>query len=259
MIPNLIVGTASVEPGFSPADIANLQAWYDAADTATISVSGTAVTQWNDKSANGYNVTQGTGARRPTSGVNTQNGKNVISFDGNDLLQAATASNWTFINNATGATIFFAIYFNASAVENTVLATAFSSAHTGFFSSKSGSDILVGLVYRGVASTETSVLVSGSLPDNSAKYVSMVLDNANATAANRLIFKINGGSNITGNTSTASLSTSAPFQPLIIGAYDSAGSGGLNGNVCEVIIYSGQLAAGDITAVNSYLASKWAI
>jgi hypothetical protein len=245
--------------GFDPASISGLKAWYDAADTATISVSGTAVTQWNDKSASAYNLTQGTAARRPISGVNTQNSKNVISFDGNDMLQAATAADWPFMHNATGCTIFFAAFFNTSAVENTVLCTASTTAQAGVFVSKNGSDLAYAEVYRAVGGTQVSGLGAGSLTDNTAKYVSMVLDNANATAANRLIFKINGGSNLTGSTYTASLSTNNPQNPLYIGAYDTAGSGGFNGNICEVIIYSGQLAAGDITSVNSYLASKWAI
>ena len=77
---------------FTPKSIAGLKAWYDASDTATISLSGSAVTQWNDKSANAFNLTQGTALRRPQSGVNTLNSLNVITFDGNDLLQAATAS-----------------------------------------------------------------------------------------------------------------------------------------------------------------------
>ena len=88
---------ASSKQSFNPASIANLKAWYDASDTGTITVSGTAVTQWNDKSGNGYNLTQGTAGKRPLSGTRTQNGKNAIEYDGaDDVLAASTAANWQF-------------------------------------------------------------------------------------------------------------------------------------------------------------------
>ncbi len=244
---------------FTPSSIAGLKAWYDASDTATISVSGTAVTQWNDKSANAYNLTQGTAARRPISGVNTQNSKNVVSFDGNDVLQAATASDWTFMHNATGCTIFFAAFFNTSAIEQSLLITSSTTAQAGIGVYRQSTDTLYGEVLRAVGGTLVSSFGSGTLTDNTAKYASMIFDNTNATAANRLRYRVNGGSELTGNTQTGAVSTNNPQNPLYMGSYDTAGSGGFNGNICEVIIYSGQLAAGDITSVNSYLASKWAI
>jgi hypothetical protein len=54
--------------------------WLDAADTATIVESGGAVSQWNDKSGNGRNAVQATGANQPTTGAETLNGRNVLSW-----------------------------------------------------------------------------------------------------------------------------------------------------------------------------------
>ena len=42
-----IIASASAPPPTSP--VAGYKAWYDASDTATITVSGNAVTQWNDR------------------------------------------------------------------------------------------------------------------------------------------------------------------------------------------------------------------
>ena len=250
---------ASSANSFSPKSIAGLKAWYDAADTSSISVSGTAVTQWNDKSGNAYNITQGTAARRPISGVNTQNSKNVVSFDGNDVLQAATASDWTFMHNSTGCTIFFAAFFNTSAVEQSMLITSSTTAQAGIGVYRQSTDTLYGEVLRAVGGTLVSSFGSGTLTDNSAKYASMIFDNTAAGAGNRLRYKVNGGSDLTGNTYTGTVSTNNPQNPLYMGSYDTAGSGGFNGNICEVIIYSGQLASDDITKINTYLAAKWAI
>ena len=61
--------------------------WLDAADVFTITESGGDVSQWNDKSGNGYNFVQATGASQPKTGTRTQNGFNVIDFDGsNDFM-----------------------------------------------------------------------------------------------------------------------------------------------------------------------------
>lgn len=259
MIANLIVGTGSVTQVFSPASIAGLKAWYDAADTATISLSGSAVTQWNDKSANAYNLTQGTAARRPQSGVDTLNSLNVITFDGNDVLQAATAADWDFLHNSTGATIFFAAYFNSVATSGVLFATGNSTAQSGVYIERSSADALLTEVYRGSGGTFVSSLTAGTLTDATAKYASMVLDNSNATASNRLIYKINAGSNLTGNIETGSPSAATANNPLYVGSYDTAGSTGFQGQFAEIIMYSGILSSGDIALINSYLASKWAL
>lgn len=70
------------ESEFSPIDISGLSAWYDAADTATITQSGGSVSQWDDKSGNDNHVTQSTVSARPSTGVNIINSNNVLTFDG---------------------------------------------------------------------------------------------------------------------------------------------------------------------------------
>ncbi len=49
---------------WTPADAAAI-AWYDANDAATITHSGGAVSQWNDKSSNGYHMKQTNGTYQP--------------------------------------------------------------------------------------------------------------------------------------------------------------------------------------------------
>jgi hypothetical protein len=56
--------------------------WLDAADAGTITESGGAVSQWNDKSGNARHAIQTTSGNRPTVSTAVLNGKNVIAFDG---------------------------------------------------------------------------------------------------------------------------------------------------------------------------------
>lgn len=49
--------TSYSKPYFVPTQVSGCQLWLDAADTNTVQISGGAVTQWNDKSVNGYTAT----------------------------------------------------------------------------------------------------------------------------------------------------------------------------------------------------------
>jgi hypothetical protein len=65
---------------WTPASISTL-AWYDASDLSTITESGGAVSQWEDKSGNGNNAEQLTGSEQPISGVRSINSLNVLDFN----------------------------------------------------------------------------------------------------------------------------------------------------------------------------------
>lgn len=74
---------------WTPADTTTAL-WLDGADGSTVSLSGSAVTQWNDKSGNGRHVSQSTAASRPTYLPGGFNGLNCLDFDGNDWLSRAS-------------------------------------------------------------------------------------------------------------------------------------------------------------------------
>ena len=58
--------------------------WLDAADASTITESGGAVSQWDDKSGNGRNAVQASSGSRPEYTANALNNKNVLTLDGTD-------------------------------------------------------------------------------------------------------------------------------------------------------------------------------
>ena len=76
---------------FSPMSLSPA-VWLDAADLSTITESSGAVSSWADKSGNGRDVTQATPAAMPTTGANTQNGYNVLTFDGGDKLEKSASA-----------------------------------------------------------------------------------------------------------------------------------------------------------------------
>ena len=71
-----------VERPWVPTDSEALLSWYDASDADTITESGGNVSQWDDKSVNGYDLAQGSGGNQPSWGLGAQiNGMNVINFN----------------------------------------------------------------------------------------------------------------------------------------------------------------------------------
>ena len=54
--------------------------WLDAADASTITTVSGAVSQWNDKSGNGRNCSQGNSSLRPVYGSSVINNRNAVEF-----------------------------------------------------------------------------------------------------------------------------------------------------------------------------------
>jgi hypothetical protein len=70
---------------WTPAQIPT-SLWLDATDTSTITLNGSTVSQWNDKSGNGRNATQATAANQPAWGV----GRNLFVWS-----EAFDNASWT--------------------------------------------------------------------------------------------------------------------------------------------------------------------
>ena len=81
-----------VAPAWTPASLPGLVAWYDAQDASTITLSGSFVTQWNDKSGHGYHVSQATAGYQPTLLSTGLNGKPVLHFDPTTNVQTLVAT-----------------------------------------------------------------------------------------------------------------------------------------------------------------------
>lgn len=86
----------------SPLSVGGCQLWLDAADSTTITLSGTSVTQWNDKSGNARHFSQASAGNRPTFG--TYLSYPSLSFTGassqslsNNYIQTGTGGRHTYL------------------------------------------------------------------------------------------------------------------------------------------------------------------
>ena len=75
--------TRPASGAWTPANLgASLALWLDADDASTITLNGSNVSQWDDKSGNDRHATQAIAANQPTYTASGLNGKPVITFPG---------------------------------------------------------------------------------------------------------------------------------------------------------------------------------
>jgi hypothetical protein len=97
---------------FGPQDIQGCAMWFDAADTATLTFSGSTVTQWADKSGNGYNATNGTYVA-PTYSASGFNGKYpALLFNGSSTMLNTPAILPTPVLSLNGTDTTLFLVFN---------------------------------------------------------------------------------------------------------------------------------------------------
>ncbi len=259
---NIIAGTLSAgAPAVPSSPVAGYYVWLDAADTSTITQASGLVSQWTDKSANAFAFTQATTAYKPDTGVDTQNSKNVLSWDTNDrLLSTAAASTWKFLHYNT-FTIFLAFKQTDAGAPGALMQTnGASSSGIGTYIWHQATSRLDHQVSKGTSGdVVVSNLTAGNSLNTSFTYLTIIGDPQNATAANRSDIRIKQGSAIKNNTQTFAAANSNPTNTLSIGDYIEGGGVALNGTLGEIIIYNSILSAGDILLNQEYLAAKWGV
>lgn len=81
-VPIPITGLRGGAAAWTPAELEGLALWLDADDSSTITLNGSTISQWDDKSGNDRHATQATASDQPTYTESGLNGKPVITFPG---------------------------------------------------------------------------------------------------------------------------------------------------------------------------------
>ncbi len=217
--------------GFSPTSVSNLTLWLDAADSATITQTGGNVSQWDDKSGNGYHVTQSVGANQPTTNSRTINGLNVLDFDGSDYLLRDTTPNISQPN-----TIFVVVqhdnsnngyYVDGDSTSGSVRNAISSNSGSGQFHLYSGFSIFGGTMDQNLH------IFTGIFNGGSSK---LYQEGTQIAGANAGSYSLRG---------------------LSVGVRASRSDNYLDGIIGEIIIYDALLSDEDKNQVGQYLADKW--
>lgn len=216
--------------------------WLDAADTTTITESSGAVSQWNDKSGNGRNFTQATGANQPTTGTRTINNVNVLDFDGNDWLGRADDA------GMRPSTLTTFIVFDRDATGRRDM---FSCGNAGVFPTNNWIHGHNGAAQNFLGRTPASNRTSGTIAGDAIGR--WVHDGTTLTGALNGVATFNTSSTI-GADNTLGLTIGASrIDPTTttFAVY--------NGAIGEIVFFPRVLSASEIADMETYLTAKWGI
>jgi hypothetical protein len=208
---------------FSPAQITNLAAWYDAGDSITMSYAGQGVSAWQDRSGNGNVLAQTSAAALPgyITGINRLGS---LSFAGAGQFLQTNGS--TFSSDLFNeSTVFVVTNQNASATAGNVL---WSGTYPG------GPDYSLRLLDGGATRFDFGNASAGRLSANDLPSGPAIWTAAGSVSASTQLLRKNGNTLASGTGPGASTSGS---YPLIVGAATS-GANPYTGEIAEVLVYN---------------------
>ena len=230
---------ARISPGlsvqFSPISVASCALWLDGADTRTLTLSGSNVTQWNDKSGNSNNAV---GTVAPTYDAATK----YVLFSGS--LQHFTLPNGTFPFGNTPYSIFVVAYTRNAANPQWLLAGGTQTTNQG-----------LGLLFYTVNAVWHSWWINEYRVDNSIVNNTPAVINISYGTVRRTI--VNGG---TVTTNTPGAVRASPNTPNYIGrVIGPTNAENFNGGLAECIVFNSDVTTSQRRQVEGYLARKWGL
>jgi hypothetical protein len=220
-----------------------LAMWFDAADTSTLTLSSTTVTQWKDKSGNNYHATNGSKAAPVYKNTGFNDSYAGILFDGSTtMLQTAPILPTPVLSaNGTDSTIFVVLNRKANAPNSVVYGL--------------GVDYNTYVLRDPWASSQNAILDIGTAGRIAVPF----------TATGNIIYSLGRTGNTSSLFSTGTLigrnaaatgTVGAKSQTFCIGG-GLGDSGWYNSFISEIIIYNVSLTDVQRQTIEGYLACKW--
>jgi hypothetical protein len=227
--------------------------WLDAADQSSMTFSGSSVTQMNDKSGNGLNVSAA--SSQPTYVTNGLNGLGTLAFNGSQGLSAGSVTAGKLLGT-TGASAIFCVFSISNNTQSSCPISWDDSSYTYRFmiTWESGVIFDLGDSSAGIANRRITIPSSSITFANNTYYLVSFWQSGGVA-----ILNVNGGlytvttsSGFTGNIPT---STSRTFN---VGTYINSSGYNMKGNTAEIIVYNTNIPS-NFQQVEGYLAHKWGL
>jgi hypothetical protein len=247
---------------WTPADTTT-KLWIDFADTDTLTLDGSLITQVDDKSGEDLHFSSSS-ANAPTA-TNTLNSLIVAKFDGEQSLNAATAADWTFLHDGTKYRIWIVSRTEIDALQHVFGTAPFASGTAGAGHYTRGDQESGRLQYVSGRTGGGDYWARHSLdnyfPKERWNMIGSFADLANPTASARMKTRLDAGMVAADNTETATPLTANPALPARIGSHRAGSTISLylTGSVAEIIIILGDEDGALDDKVWGYLAHKWGL
>ena len=246
---------------WDPSELgADLALWLDANDASTITLNGSNVSQWDDKSGNNHHVIQATSSAQPTYQPTGFVGKPTVYFDDTDDVLACATTNVSSLGD-----LFYGAAFEM--VSDTGLWRPIVGTNTSENSASGGTLLLQKMSSR----SEVGIHDTGRV-DTGSTYAVQVTD----ILAPRIATVGRAGGTL-GNGGTITVTATGPSQPsyltqatqtwatgenttrIQIGGRQQSGVSWSNSNISEVIVCNTDLSTDDRQKLEGYLAWKWGL
>jgi hypothetical protein len=224
---------------FNPMSISNCAVWFDGGDYSTLQFTGSSITQWNDKSGNGYNATVYSGR----IGATWSTASNCVYF------QASTVGYQTsYPANPSTETMFIVANVDspANVNNNAIICGALGARSFGFGYSGSPASGTGFSSYLSSQSGWSSTSISGPTAGTTAVATGTV------SSISSVACGLNG-SNLTAGT----ISNFTSSAGTTLGVDTTNSSYYFKGYVMEIIFYSRVLSTEEQRLVQGYLTHKW--
>lgn len=229
-------GLATKRVFWTPKDLGSaLILWLDGKKTSSITVSGTAVSQWDDQSGNGNHGTQSTGSRQPKFTSGTE----YVEFGANSEVHLATSIS------------------GSSRTESIIVAGRYTATDTNYStwlgpSSNGGRQFRMtntgGAIYcKAAIDCWTQSTTKGQL--NTDGIFTGALSSSSATV----------GVNGTRDTQSESAITLTTNLTSRVGAPSFLTTQTLVGRIYEIVVTNTTLSSADLDRAEGYLAWRWGL
>jgi hypothetical protein len=238
--------TPAAVGGFQPTQIPGLTGWYDGSDSATITVTGTQVTQWLDKSGSNNTITPLPGNSNATLQPAYQNGRSVLNFSGNNLYRAVTGS------GRYPSDVYLVIQLKSISRYDVV---AIGELGGDSFNSLTLGEFATARWHNGSSGFSRTPNCVSPVDETSTSFLLMEWSLAN----NNFLIRRNGTQLVQTASYTYSLSGNSCFQIGYRHTDRSSSDVPLNAYIAEILCYNTQLNTSNQVLVQDYLTSKWGI
>lgn len=223
--------------------------WLDASDTSTLTLSGSDVTVWADKSGQGNDAVQDGASAMPQSGNNDINGKNVLNFTAasSERLTLGQPASLDFEPGTDEFTLIFVVNFSSVGTQCIFSKAGATSAQRQY------------ACYMGNTGMYRSV-IGGAFNSTNTDY------SGSPQVCITAVSTTNNETTVTGNflVSNSILSASSNVSDVLIGGRRNDDiNGGLtwqyDSDIGEIIVYNRFMTNSELEIVCSKIQAKWGI
>lgn len=231
-------GTPATTANWTPSEVST-SAWFDGADTTTITEVAGSVSQWDDKSGNNNHAIETDGAKQPSTGLETINGLNVVSFDGID-------DRMLFNNVSCFGKSLFAVMRKIGGNNRQILG---GNGHNAQMRANGNGSVRYAAPSGSRVYTSNFSSFPNVIPIGNSGIFSLILDDISGLAGANARYSAGDGE-------VQAFTTGDQFGQIGARGANPLGVNFFDGDIAEIVIYDGK-DQNTIDKINGYLAWKW--